>query len=77
MTSHELHPTPSHRYDWRKHERALNEELPQFTCNINVEGFGSLNIHFVHKKSCEENGIPLLFVHGCKFSSPADIHIAI
>ncbi|RDB19094.1 putative epoxide hydrolase [Hypsizygus marmoreus] len=51
-------------YDWRKHEAALNAELPQFTRDIDVEGFGALNIHYVHKRSELENAIPLLFVHG-------------
>jgi len=51
-------------YDWRKHEAELNEELPQFTVDIEVEGFEALNIHFVHKKSALETAIPLLFVHG-------------
>ncbi|KAG6830679.1 hypothetical protein H0H87_007410 [Tephrocybe sp. NHM501043] len=51
-------------YDWRKHEAALNEELPQFTRDIDVEGFGPINIHYVHKRSTVEQAIPLLFVHG-------------
>ncbi|EEB98496.1 hypothetical protein MPER_01980, partial [Moniliophthora perniciosa FA553] len=52
-------------YDWKKHEKLLNDELPQFTRDINVDGFGTLNIHYVHKKSqVTENAIPLLFVHG-------------
>lgn len=54
-------------YDWRAHEKQLNEELPQFTTRVPVEGFGELNIHFVHKRGKREDSIPLLFVHGCKF----------
>ncbi|KAI0325055.1 alpha/beta-hydrolase [Cubamyces sp. BRFM 1775] len=50
-------------FDWRKAEKAINE-IPQFTTDIEVDGFGSLNIHFVHQKSKVENAIPLLFVHG-------------
>ncbi|OJT15571.1 hypothetical protein TRAPUB_6318 [Trametes pubescens] len=50
-------------FDWRKAERKINE-LPQFTTDIEVDGFGSLNIHFVHQKSEVENAVPLLFVHG-------------
>ncbi|KAF8872227.1 Alpha/Beta hydrolase protein [Infundibulicybe gibba] len=38
--------------------------LPQFTRDIDVEGFGSLNIHYIHKRSEVANAIPLLFVHG-------------
>lgn len=53
-------------YDWRKHEKELNDELPQFTVDIDVEGFETLNIHFIHKKSETANAVPLLFVHGCK-----------
>ncbi|KAF8073536.1 Alpha/Beta hydrolase protein [Lyophyllum atratum] len=51
-------------YDWRKHEAALNDELPQFTRDLDVDGFGTFNVHYVHKKSEVENAIPLLFVHG-------------
>ncbi|KAG5341017.1 hypothetical protein C0989_012221 [Termitomyces sp. Mn162] len=51
-------------YDWPTHEAALNAELPQFTRDIPVDGFGSLNIHYVHKRSAVEHAIPLLFVHG-------------
>ncbi|KAF9468671.1 Alpha/Beta hydrolase protein [Collybia nuda] len=51
-------------YDWRKYESALNSELPQYTKNIEVEGFGTLNIHYVHKRSEVEGALPLLFVHG-------------
>ncbi|CAK5270377.1 unnamed protein product [Mycena citricolor] len=51
-------------YDWRKHEAALNAELPQFTRDIAVDGHGTLNIHYVHKKSAVQGAIPLLFVHG-------------
>jgi hypothetical protein len=51
-------------YDWRAHERDLNK-LPMFTRGIEVEGFGVLNIHYVHQRSEVQNAIPLLFVHGC------------
>ena len=53
-------------FDWRKQEAEINAEMPQFTRDINVEGHGTLNIHFVHKKSSVANAIPLLFVHGCE-----------
>src|ERR1700761_2778024 len=53
-------------YDWRAEEEKINEALPQFTRDIEVDGFGMLNIHFVHQRSAEESAIPLLFVHGCK-----------
>ncbi|KAL0567476.1 hypothetical protein V5O48_014511 [Marasmius crinis-equi] len=52
-------------YEWRQHEKALNEELPQFTRDIEIsDGHGVLNVHYVYKKSKAENAIPLLFVHG-------------
>ncbi|KAF7365633.1 putative epoxide hydrolase [Mycena venus] len=51
-------------YDWRKHEAQLNAELPQFTRDIPVDGHGTLNIHYIHKRSEVEHAIPLLFVHG-------------
>ncbi|KAJ7505821.1 Alpha/Beta hydrolase protein [Mycena galericulata] len=51
-------------YDWRSHETLLNEELPQFTRDIAVDGHGTLNIHYIHKRSETEHAIPLLFVHG-------------
>ncbi|KAI0259492.1 Alpha/Beta hydrolase protein [Gloeopeniophorella convolvens] len=51
-------------FDWRAQERELNT-LPMFTRDIEVEGFGTLNVHYVHKRSSVEGAIPLLFVHGC------------
>jgi hypothetical protein len=50
-------------YDWRKSEKKLNE-LPQFTTDIEVDGFDPLSIHFLHRKSSLPNAIPLLYVHG-------------
>ena len=52
-------------YDWRRHEQALNDELPQFTRDIDVGDHGTLNIHYVHKRSKAVNAIPLIFIHGC------------
>lgn len=51
------------KYDWRSEEARLNK-MPQFMTEIDVEGFGTLDIHFVHAKSSEANAVPLLFVHG-------------
>lgn len=53
-------------YDWRAAERRLNDTLPQFTQLVEVDGFGGLEVHFVHQRSSVEGAIPLLFVHGCK-----------
>lgn len=51
-------------FDWRAAERRLNE-LPQYVCPIQVDGFESIPLHFVYKKSSVPGAIPLLFVHGC------------
>ena len=56
------------QYNWRTHERELNE-LPMFTRSIVVDGFGELNLHYVHQRSAVEGAIPLLFVHGCTSST--------
>ena len=52
-------------FDWRKVEAKINE-LPMFTRDIEVDGFGSLNVHYIHQVSDVKNAIPLLFVHGCE-----------
>lgn len=52
-------------YSWREHEARLNT-LPQFTTTVEVDGFGDLDIHFIHKRSKSADSIPLLFCHGCK-----------
>lgn len=53
-------------FDWRKAEAKLNE-LPNYKKKVEVEGFGSIDVHFVWRKSEVENAVPLLFVHGCGF----------
>ncbi|CAL1713413.1 unnamed protein product [Somion occarium] len=50
-------------FDWRAAEAKINA-IPQFTRDIEVEGHGTLNVHYVHQKSELQNAIPLLFVHG-------------
>lgn len=55
-------------FDWRAQEKKLNETLPQFTTKVEVDGFGELEMHFVHKKSSKADSIPFLFCHGCKFA---------
>ncbi|TFY66898.1 hypothetical protein EVG20_g4187 [Dentipellis fragilis] len=55
-------------FDWRAQEARLNAELPMFTRDLDVEGHGTLNVHYVHKRSDVETAIPLLFVHGCEFA---------
>lgn len=61
-------------FDWRKAEAEINK-LPMFTRGIEVEGFGMLNIHYVHQKSGVKNAIPLLFVHGCEYISSRDSNV--
>ncbi|EAU86115.1 epoxide hydrolase [Coprinopsis cinerea okayama7 len=51
-------------YDWRIHEAKLNDELPQFTRDIEIQGHGVLNIHYIHQKSQAVDAIPLVFIHG-------------
>ncbi|KAG6847537.1 hypothetical protein H0H93_007531 [Arthromyces matolae] len=51
-------------FDWRKQEALLNAELPQFLYAVDVDNHGTLDVHFVHKKSTVKDAIPLLFVHG-------------
>lgn len=53
-------------FDWRAHERTINDALPMFTRPLAVDGHGTLDVHYVHKRSEVPNAIPLLFVHGCE-----------
>jgi hypothetical protein len=46
------------KYDWRRHERALNE-FPQFTTEID-----GIQMHFIHQRSRHTNALPLVIVHG-------------
>ncbi|KAH8588636.1 epoxide hydrolase [Bisporella sp. PMI_857] len=50
-------------FDWRAVEIRLNE-LPQYTTNIDVQGFNTYDIHFIHQPSIVKTAIPLLFLHG-------------
>ncbi|KAF5004393.1 hypothetical protein FDECE_9113 [Fusarium decemcellulare] len=50
-------------YDWRAAEAKLNK-LPHFMTQIPVDGYGELDIHFIHQKGQAKNSIPLLFCHG-------------
>lgn len=58
-------------FSWRDAEASMNE-LPNFQTSIDVDGFESLDIHFVHCKSKVEAAIPLLFVHGCTDPLPLE-----
>ncbi|HEV2780251.1 MAG TPA: epoxide hydrolase [Actinophytocola sp.] len=46
------------RYDWRAHEKRLND-IPQFTTEIDGQ-----SIHFLHVRSPEPDALPLLLAHG-------------
>ncbi|MBO0803890.1 MAG: epoxide hydrolase [Nocardiopsaceae bacterium] len=46
------------RYDWRVHERRLNE-FPQFTTEIDGQ-----RVHFLHVRSPEADATPLIMTHG-------------
>lgn len=52
-------------FDWRAQEAKINK-LPQFTTKVHIDGFGDLDMHFVHQKSTKPGSIPLLFCHGCE-----------
>ena len=45
-------------YDWRTHEKHLNDH-PQFTTEIDGQ-----HIHFLHVRSPEPHALPLLLTHG-------------
>jgi epoxide hydrolase len=47
-----------HRYDWRKHESALNA-FAQFKANVD-----GVAIHFIHERGRGPNPTPLLLIHG-------------
>lgn len=50
-------------FDFRKVEAKLNE-LPNFETTITVDGFGDIELHFLHQPSSASDAVPLLFVHG-------------
>jgi hypothetical protein len=45
-------------YDWRVHERELND-FPQFTTTIQGQ-----RVHFLHVRSPEPDAVPLIMTHG-------------
>ncbi|CAK1358557.1 unnamed protein product [Cercospora beticola] len=51
------------KFDWRAHEKNLNE-LPNYEVQVDIDGHGPVDVHFVHQKSDVPGAIPLLFVHG-------------
>ncbi|KAF1817466.1 alpha/beta-hydrolase [Eremomyces bilateralis CBS 781.70] len=51
------------KFNWRQQEAKLNE-YPQYTTSVNVDGFGEVELHFLHQQTRNGNSIPLLFCHG-------------
>ncbi|KAF8839007.1 hypothetical protein BDN67DRAFT_820673 [Paxillus ammoniavirescens] len=51
--------------------------MPMFTRDVDVGGFCTLNIHYIHKKSSVGNAIALFFCHGCKFKFRHAIYASI
>lgn len=47
-----------HQYDWRKHERALNQ-FHQFKAEVD-----GVEIHFIHERGKGPNPTPILLLHG-------------
>lgn len=50
-------------FNFKQAEARLND-LPQYITTIDCDGFGPLDIHFVHIRSEDPRAIPLLFSHG-------------
>jgi pimeloyl-ACP methyl ester carboxylesterase len=48
---------------WRHAEEQLNA-FPHFKVPISVDGFETLDVHFIHQRSPAPDAIPLIFVHG-------------
>jgi epoxide hydrolase len=46
------------KYDWRKHEAALNQ-FKHFTAEVN-----GVNVHFIHERGKGKNPTPILLLHG-------------
>jgi hypothetical protein len=45
-------------FDWRREERRLNA-FPPFLAEVD-----GVEIHFIHQRAVEGNGIPLILTHG-------------
>ena len=52
-------------FNWRQQEERINK-LPNFQTDVQIDGFESLKIHFIHQKSNAPSAIPFLFCHGCE-----------
>ena len=56
-------------FDWRAQEAKVNT-LPHYKTKIHIDGFESLDVHFLHQRSSKPGSIPLLFCHGCTSALP-------
>ena len=43
-------------------------ELPNYEVQVEIDGFGPVDMHFLHQKSDVEGAIPLCFCHGWRGS---------
>lgn len=48
----------------RRLQEAKLNELPNYQQKVRVEGFGDIELHYLHQPSESPVAIPLLFVHG-------------
>ncbi|PSN61566.1 alpha/beta-hydrolase [Corynespora cassiicola Philippines] len=51
------------QFRWRDVEGRLNK-LPNFATPISIDGFDTVNVHFLHRRSSVKSAIPLVFAHG-------------
>jgi len=53
-------------FDFRKWEKQING-LPNYVTEVEVEGFGEVEVHFLWWRSEVKAAVPLVFVHGCEY----------
>jgi epoxide hydrolase len=58
-----------HRYDWRRHEAALNG-FPQYQCEVD-----GVDLHFIHVRGKGPAPMPLVLVHGWPGSLYEFVHL--
>lgn len=62
------------KFDWRAHEKHMNT-LPQYETQVEVDGFGKIDMHFLHAKSKVSGAIPMVRRFVVMVSSTAQIDI--
>ena len=62
-------------FDWRKAEASLNR-MPRRIITVEVDNFGTFEVHAIHATSTAAKAIPLLFLHGWPGSSIEAMKIA-